>query len=73
MMLCEHADAGYLNKTKSCRRAGVHIYLLEDNPIPHFSNAILTITTIIKFVMVSATEAELAALFIAACKMVPHR
>ncbi len=25
MVLCAHADAGYLNKTKSCSRAGAHI------------------------------------------------
>jgi hypothetical protein len=44
---------------------------LEDDPILHFK--VLTIATIIKFVMALAAEAELAALFIAAHKMVPHR
>jgi hypothetical protein len=34
---------------------------------------VLTIATIIKFVMASAAEAKLAALFIATCKMVPHQ
>ena len=34
---------------------------------------VLTIATIIKFVMASAAKAELAALFITARKMVPHR
>jgi hypothetical protein len=34
MILCAHADAGFLNKTNSCSRAGAHIYLLEDNPFP---------------------------------------
>jgi hypothetical protein len=29
MVLCAHADAGYLNKTKSRSRAGAHIYLLD--------------------------------------------
>jgi hypothetical protein len=73
MVLCAHADAGYLNETKSCSRAGAHIYLLEDDTIPRFNGAGLTIATIIKFVMALAAEAELAALFIAARKMVPHR
>jgi hypothetical protein len=73
MVLCAHADASYLNKTKSHSRAGAHIYLSEDDPIPCFNGAVLTIATIIKFVMALAAEAELAALFIAACKMVPHR
>ncbi len=31
---CAHADAGFLNKTNSCRRAGSHIYLSEDNVFP---------------------------------------
>jgi hypothetical protein len=73
MVLCAHADAGYLNETKSRSRAGAHIYLSEDDPIPRFNGAVLTIATIIKFVMASAAEAELAALFIAAREMVPHR
>ena len=72
MVLCAHTDAGFLNKTKFQSRAGAHICLSEDDPIPRFNGAVLTIATIIKFVMVSAAEAELAALFIAARKMVPH-
>jgi hypothetical protein len=32
MILCAHADAGFLNKTNSRSRAGAHIYLLEDDP-----------------------------------------
>jgi hypothetical protein len=34
MILCAHADAGFLNKTNSPSRAGAHIYLSEDNPFP---------------------------------------
>jgi hypothetical protein len=45
---------------------------LEDNSTPRFNGMVLTIATIIKFVMALAAEAELAALFIATCKMVPH-
>ncbi len=67
MVLCTHADAGYHNKTQSRSRAGAHIYLSEDDPTPRFNSAVLTITTIIKFVMALAAEAELAAHFIAAC------
>jgi hypothetical protein len=73
MALCAHADAGCLNETKSRSRAGVHIYLLDDYPNPCFNGMVLTISTIIKFVMASAAKAELTALFIAARKMVPHR
>ena len=70
MEFCAHADAGYLNKTWSCSRAGAQLILLEDNPTPRFNGTILTIATIIKFVMALAAEAKLAALFIAARKMV---
>jgi hypothetical protein len=34
MILCAHADAGFLNKTNSLSRAGAHIYLSEDDPFP---------------------------------------
>jgi hypothetical protein len=73
MVLCAHADARYLNNTQSRSRTGAHIYLPEGNPTPRFNGAVLTIATVIKFVMASAAKAELAALFIAARKMVPHR
>ncbi len=73
MVLCTHADAGYLNKTWSCCRAGAHIFLLEDNPSPRFNSAVQTIATIIKFVMVTVAEAELAALLIATRKTAPHQ
>jgi hypothetical protein len=61
MVLCAHMDASYLNETKSHSRARAHIYLSEDDPIPRFNGAVLTIATIIKFVMALAAEAELAA------------
>jgi hypothetical protein len=64
MILCAHADEGFLNKTNSCSRAGAHICLLEDDPFPRFNGAILSIAQIIKFVMASAAKSELAALFI---------
>jgi hypothetical protein len=74
MILCVHAGAGFLNKTKSRSRAGAHIFLLvlEDDPFLWFNGAILSIAQIIKFVMASAAELELAALFITARKMIPH-
>ena len=45
--------------------------LSEDFPVPNINGSILTITQIIKFVMSSAAEAELAGLFICAKAMVP--
>jgi hypothetical protein len=73
MILCAHANAGFLNETNSCSRAGAHIYLLENDPFPLFNNAILSIVRIIKFAMALALESELAALFITAREMIPHR
>ena len=73
MVLCAHADAGFLNETYSRSRAGAHIFLSENDPFPRFNGAILSIAQIIKFVLTSAGEAELGALFIAAQKMVPLR
>jgi hypothetical protein len=46
---------------------------LEDDPFPQFSEAILSIAQIIKFAIASATESELAVLFITAQEMIPHR
>jgi hypothetical protein len=54
MVLCAHAAAGFLNKTRSRSRAGAHIFLSEDDPFPRFKGAILSIAQIIKFVMASA-------------------
>ncbi len=51
-----------------------HIFfLLENDPYPCFNGAVLSIAQIIKFVMASAAESKLAALFITAHKMIPHR
>jgi hypothetical protein len=72
MILCAHADAGFLNETNSYSRAGADIYLSEDDPFPRFNSAILSIAQIIKFVMALAAESELAALFITAREMIPH-
>ena len=73
MILAAHSDAGYLNESKARSRAGAHIFLSEDDPIPRFNGPLLTIAQIIKFVMSSAAEAELAALFITAKELVPIR
>jgi len=73
MILCTHADAGFLNDTNSRSRAGAHIFLSENDPFPRFNGAILSIAQIIKFVMASAAKSELAALFVTAREMIPHR
>ena len=73
MILCAHANADFLNKTKSRSRAGAHNFLLEDDPYPRFNGAIFSVAQIIKFVMALAAEPELAALFITAREIIPHR
>jgi hypothetical protein len=73
MILCAHADAGFLNETNSRSRAGAHIFLSENDPFPQFNGAILSIAQITKFVMASAAESELLALFVTAQEMIPHR
>ncbi len=44
MILCTHANAGFLNKTNSRSRAGAHIYLFENDPFPRFNGAVLSIS-----------------------------
>jgi hypothetical protein len=73
MVLCAHSDAGFLNETNSCSHADAHIFLSDNEQFLRFNGAILSIAQIIKFVMASAAEAKLAALFITAREMIPHR
>jgi hypothetical protein len=73
MVLCTHSDARFLNETNSCSHARAHIFLSENKPFPCFNGAVLSIAQIIKFGMASATNSELAALFVMAREMIPHR
>ena len=71
MRLSTHSDAAYLNIYKACSRSGAHIFLSKEDTKPSYNGPILTISQIIKFIISSAAEAELAALFITAKDMVP--
>ena len=63
MVLNLHSDASYLSEPKAKIRAGGHFWLGKKND-EHFNNgAIVTLSSVIKHVMSSASEAELAALF----------
>lgn len=64
MILAVHSDASYLNEDDARSRAGGHFFLSEDVEFPPNNGAILNIAQIIKAVMSSASEAELAALYI---------
>jgi hypothetical protein len=73
MVLCVHLDSGFLNETNSCSCARAHIFLSENKPFTRFNGAVLSIAQIIKFLMASAAESELAAIFVRAREMIPHR
>ena len=66
MVLAVHSDASYLSEPNARSRAGGHFFLSSDTPIPPNNGAVLNIAHIIKNVMSSATEAELAGLYIMA-------
>ncbi len=73
MVLAAHSDASYLTETNARSRAGAHIFLSEDDPIPRNNGPVLTLSQVLKFVMASAAEAELAALYNTAREMIPLR
>eukprot|EP00804_Cyclotella_cryptica_P021956 CCRYP_000903-RA/>CCRYP_000903-RA protein AED:0.16 eAED:0.16 QI:0/0/0/1/1/1/4/0/960 len=66
MVLAIHSDASYLSEPAARSRAGGHFFLSSNAEIPPNNGAVLNIAHIIKHVMASATEAELAALYIMA-------
>ncbi len=66
MVLAVHSDASYLSEPKPRSRAGGHFFLSSDTTIPPNNGAVFNIAHIIKNVMSSATEAELAGLYIMA-------
>ncbi len=71
MILCAHANAGFNNKSKGCSQAGAHIFISKNNPFPKHNGPIHSISQVMKFVMSSAAEAELGALYTTAKEMVP--
>ena len=73
MQLATHSDAGNLNEAKAKSRASAHIHLSENVPIPTFNGSVLIIAQLIKHVMSSAAEDELASLFITSRKCVALR
>ncbi len=69
-VLAAHSNASYLSKPNARSRAGGHFSLSSDSTIPQNNGAVLNIAHIIKHVMSTATEAELAGLYIMARKAV---
>eukprot|EP00957_Ditylum_brightwellii_P180452 13745850-Ditylum_brightwellii.AAC.1 len=73
MVLTLHSDALYLSEKKERSRAAEHFYLSNKDDKEFNNSAILTLSTIIRHVVASTSEAELAALFYNAREAVPLR
>ena len=73
MVLCAHSDKGFHNESKGRSRAGAHIFLSENDAMPRWNGPVLTLAKIIKFVMSSASEAEIGAMFITAQEIIAMR
>ncbi len=70
MVLAVHSNASYLSKPKAQSQVGGHFFLSSNTTVPPNNGAILNIAHITKNVMSSATEAELAGLYIMARKAI---
>jgi hypothetical protein len=64
MILAAHNNASYLSEPNARSQAGGHFFLSNNAKIQPNNGAVLNIAHVIKHVMTSATEAELAALYI---------
>ena len=73
MILALHSDASYLSDPNSKSRAAGHFYLTRKNDKDHNNGAILTLSKIIKHIMTSALEAEIATLFYNCKAAIPLR
>jgi hypothetical protein len=73
MVLAVHSDASYLSEAGARSRAGGHFFMSSDTEDPPNNGAIINTSTIIKSVMSSAAEAELAGLYINASQAVAIR
>ena len=66
MKLAVHSDESYFREPKARSRAGGHFFLSGDSEVPLNNGSVLKIAYIIKHMMTSATEDELAVLYIMA-------
>ena len=73
MVLEIHSDASYLSKKNAHSRAGGHQLLSNNEEPPPNNGSVLKLSTIIRNVMSSASEAEIGALFLNAKTAVPMR
>jgi hypothetical protein len=76
MLLTVHSDASYLSETKARSRAGGYFYLgskSDPTPVVKPNGAIHILSSIMRQVLSSATEAEVGALFYNAQECCPIR
>ena len=73
MVLFAHSDAGFHNESNGRSREGAHIFLSGNYPMSKWDGPVLPLSQIIKFIMSSASEAELGALLIKSQEMVSMR
>jgi hypothetical protein len=73
MILAVHTDASYLSEQAGKSRASAHFYLTNHDDKEFNNGAILTLSSIIKHVLSSASEAKLAALYYGCKLAVPIR
>jgi hypothetical protein len=73
MILAVHSDASYLSESKARSLSGGHFYLTNKNYKKIQNGAVLMVLSIIKHIMASASEAELAAIFYNIRKAIPLR
>ena len=73
MILAVHSDASYLSEAKARSRSGGHFYPTNQNDEEFSNGAVLTLSSIIKHVLASASEAELAAMFYNSREAIPLR
>jgi len=73
MVLAIHSDASYLTEPKARSRVGGHFFLSSNDAVPQNNGAVLSIAQIIRNVMTSAADAEIAALFVNTRQAIPAR
>ena len=71
MIIAGHSDAGLNNETRAWSRAGAQIFFSENESTPCWNGTILTTVQIMKYVVSSASEAGMTALFLTEEEMVP--
>ena len=64
MQLAAHSNSSYLSDLKARSQAGGHLFLSSDLAIPHNKGTVHNIAHIIKHVISSTKEVELAVLYI---------